>query len=184
MITILMGKSASGKDTILKYLRDNYDYKPIVSITTRPARDGEVDGVDYVFTNPKLFETLIATNQLIEWRTYNTWYYGTRKIIPDDSNYVVVLDKFGAKNFINHFGESNTTVIFVCADEHIRRIRAESRGSFDEMEWKRRIKADDEMFSDYDDIVDLWINNDGTCTIETIANLIDLKNKERRENHG
>ena len=49
MVTILCGKSASGKDTLLRELiKDGY-FQPLISTTTRPMRDGEVQDKDYHF---------------------------------------------------------------------------------------------------------------------------------------
>ena len=49
-IIILIGESAVGKDTLCTYLVDNNGYERIVTYTTRPPRDNEIDGVDYVDT--------------------------------------------------------------------------------------------------------------------------------------
>ena len=45
----LIGKTASGKDTIAKELVNKYGYKRIVTYTTRPIRDGEKEGVNYYY---------------------------------------------------------------------------------------------------------------------------------------
>ena len=50
-IFYVMGKSASGKDTIYKELRERIpELKTVVLYTTRPIRDGETEGVEYHFT--------------------------------------------------------------------------------------------------------------------------------------
>ena len=59
MITILIGKSATGKDTILRELRDEYGYEPIISITSRPMRENEKDHVDYIFVSSEIFKAMI-----------------------------------------------------------------------------------------------------------------------------
>ena len=83
MITILIGKSATGKDTILRELRDEYGYEPIISTTSRPMRENEKDHVDYVFVSSEIFRYMIQIGCFIEYRSYNTlvngkpdtWYY-------------------------------------------------------------------------------------------------------------
>ena len=48
-IFCVMGKSATGKDTIFQKLLDKLDLKRIIPYTTRPIRDGEVSGREYHF---------------------------------------------------------------------------------------------------------------------------------------
>ena len=56
-IFYVMGKSASGKDTIYKRLREELsDYKTVTMYTTRPIRDGETDGVEYYFVDRAFLE--------------------------------------------------------------------------------------------------------------------------------
>ena len=109
-ITILVGQSASGKDAILRKLVSDYEYLPIISVTSRPIRVNEKDGVDYLFESKETFLKLIKNNRLIEYRTYNTLangvrdvrYYGLIKHILDDNNkYVVILDIQGTKEFMH-----------------------------------------------------------------------------------
>lgn len=50
MITLYIGKSAVGKDTLLKKQIED-GVSPIISFTTRPMREGEVNGVDYNFVS-------------------------------------------------------------------------------------------------------------------------------------
>ena len=81
-IYYLMGKSATGKDTVFKELLSRHpELKTIVMYTTRPIRDGERDGVEYYFTNQKKLEELSQAGKVIELRTYETvhgpWSYFT-----------------------------------------------------------------------------------------------------------
>ena len=155
MYLILCGKSGSGKDTILKRLVKR-GFTPIVSLTSRPIRDGETNGVEYNFVSRELFESLIRDKKLIEYRTYetlvggepDTWYYGLEKTDVDLSkDYVVILDINGAKSFMDYYGRENCYCSYVMVSDAVRTERAMMRGSFDETEWRRRMKADEEDFS-------------------------------------
>ena len=70
-IFYLMGKSASGKDTIYQELmRDrDLDLKSIVLYTTRPIRDGEQEGIDYHFITEEEVQDLQRSGHIIEMRT-------------------------------------------------------------------------------------------------------------------
>ena len=156
-ILILCGMSSSGKDSILRKLVSDYDYLPIISVTSRPMRISEKDGVDYLFETKENFLKLIKNDRLIEYRTYNTllngvsdcWYYGLIKHVLDDSKkYVVILDIKGTKDFISYYGKDKCEVIYVDCPSEIRKERAMKRGSFDLTEWERRSKCDEVDFSE------------------------------------
>ena len=75
MIVILIGKSASGKDTIARKLVEvgpKGFFTKLVGTTTRPIRENERDGVDYNFISKDEFLQLINNDMLLEYRAYNT----------------------------------------------------------------------------------------------------------------
>lgn len=156
MISIICGKSASGKDTLLKKMVEKYDLIPLITMTTRPMRDGEHDGVDYDFVSRDMFQYLIDHNQMLEYRSYNTkfngvddiWYYGNvKKELNPCYDYVIVLDLVGAKAFVDYYGKDECIVTYLNVSDDVREQRARQRGSFDITEWNRRLKADEEDFS-------------------------------------
>ena len=153
-VIVLMGKSCCGKDCVRREL-ERWGYNNIVSYTSRPIRENEVDGIDYNFVNRGQFEKMIMTEQMIEYRTYNTlfngnpdtWYYGLRKEKLDFSNkHVVILDLDGVENFIKYYGRKNCFIVYMCCPREERKRRAIERGSFDITEWKRRLIDDDKAF--------------------------------------
>ena len=72
----IMGKSASGKDTIYQRLLRNPEFslERLVIYTTRPIRDGELDGREYHFVTEEDFQKLKAAGKIIEDRGYETVY--------------------------------------------------------------------------------------------------------------
>ncbi len=84
LLIILSGPSGSGKDTVLNELsKQDDDIKISISLTTRPKRDWEIDGVHYYFVNENYFLRKIECNQILEYAVYNNNYYGTPKSIID-----------------------------------------------------------------------------------------------------
>ena len=153
-VIILTGKSCVGKDSVRREL-EKYGYNNIVSYTSRPVRENEIDGIDYNFVNRSQFEKMITTEQMIEYRTYNTlvnnipdkWYYGLKKEKLDPKGcYVVILDLDGTENFIKYYGKKNCYVVYMCCLKSERERRAIERGSFDITEWNRRVSADEKDF--------------------------------------
>ena len=99
----LTGASACGKDSLLnKVLENNKNIKPIISVTTRPQREGEEDGVEYKFISLEELTELYNNEELIEIREYNTehgvWHYGITKDsidVDSDDIYIVIVDVQG-----------------------------------------------------------------------------------------
>lgn len=100
MAIIIFGKTASGKSRIVNELVKR-GYKKIVTTTTRPARKGEVDGIDYNFITDDEFKELINTRYFAEWKKYDTvdgtWYYGSPldEISRSDNKSIVILTPDG-----------------------------------------------------------------------------------------
>ena len=165
MLIILCGKSGCGKDTVAAKL----ELPRLISTTSRPMRDGETEGVEYNFISRKEFEKRIEKNQFVEYRAYSTlvsgkkdtWYYGTEKKTID-GDYVAIKDLEGAKALKNYYGDA--VIVQIIVPNWIREERAKKRGSFDQTEWDRRLKTDDNDFSPEKvmGVVDINVLNNGT----------------------
>ncbi|MDR1354360.1 MAG: guanylate kinase [Oscillospiraceae bacterium] len=96
MLIVLSGPSGVGKGTIVsELLKWDENLKVSVSVTTRPKRVGEEDGVSYFFLAPEEFSRLIVRGDLLEYAEYNSYYYGTPvKCVMDslDAGFDVVLE--------------------------------------------------------------------------------------------
>ena len=78
-VIALYGASGSGKDTILKWVVSHYPkLHLIVSCTTRPMRDGEVDGLDYHFVTEEEMMEQILSGEMLEATEFRGWFYGTQ----------------------------------------------------------------------------------------------------------
>lgn len=79
LIIVFSGPSGVGKGTVRQEIFSTPDHKfdYSVSMTTRPQRPGEVDGVDYFFRTREEFEALIKEGQMLEYAEYVGNYYGT-----------------------------------------------------------------------------------------------------------
>ena len=93
-IYYLLGKSATGKDTLYKeILKRRPKLRTVTMYTTRPIREGETDGVEYFFTGREELERQLASGKVIESRTYQTiagpWTYYT----VDDGQFDVADDE-------------------------------------------------------------------------------------------
>lgn len=157
-IFVLIGKSASGKDTLFNKLKDSLYFDPVISDTTRPMRPGERDGVEYNFISNDKFISGINDGKYVEYRKYHTvdglWYYGVKvDSLHLDNVYpmIVIMDFDGYRDLKSALAGKEVEIIgiYLQADETLRKKRAIKRqlGCFDEGEWNRRAKDDDEKFS-------------------------------------
>lgn len=79
VLLLVSAPSGAGKTTLCKrLLADTPTMRYSVSCTTRAPREGEVDGVDYVFLTREAFETEIAAGAFLEYAEVYGNYYGTR----------------------------------------------------------------------------------------------------------
>lgn len=141
---LLLGKAASGKDYSAKKLKELFGDKAnlVVSSTTRPKRQGEVNGVDYNFISLGSFLKKISEHEMLEYSVFNDWYYGTdQKALSDQIN-IAVVNIEGAKNMLLHTNRlHNFIIIILCEPFWKRAIRYIRRGGFS-FEMIRRFIAD------------------------------------------
>lgn len=80
LLVVLSGPSGVGKDAVLSRMRElRKPYHYIVTATTRPPRDGERDGVDYIFVTQNAFRRMIDGGELLEWAEVYGNLYGVPK---------------------------------------------------------------------------------------------------------
>lgn len=164
MLTIIIGKSGSGKDTLREHLTEKEGYEPILSVTTREPREGEKNGVDYFFVDDDTFENLLKTGEIFEYRAYSsskgTACFGSRVYDLDpDKNYVRVVDPAGAQRYLEVYGRENCFVVDVDVPDGVRYERAFRREGMDKVakddprlekfqkEWETRLADDTAKFS-------------------------------------
>lgn len=167
-ILALIGEAGSGKDTILRKLIDDtkhyYKGKPlheIISYTSRPPREKEVDGINYHFITAEKFTEMILQNQMFEATVFNEWCYGTGiDSVKEDTINVGVFNPEGAETLL-HDKRVNLIIVYIHADDKIRLIRQLNREANPDIdEIIRRYKADKIDFEDADDLCNwLYINN-------------------------
>lgn len=86
LLVVLSGPSGVGKGTVCAALRQMMpEIVYSVSATTRPPREGEVDGVNYFYKSVEQFKAMIANDELLEWAEYVGNYYGTPRSFVEET---------------------------------------------------------------------------------------------------
>ena len=159
-IYCIMGKSASGKDTIYKELlkQDKVKLQTFVTYTTRPIREGERDGVEYFFSNEEELENFKSQNKVIEIREYHTmhgvWKYFTvddGSLNLENHSYIFIGTLESYLRLRDYYGKSVLVPIYINLDDGLRLTRALQREQQQDnpkyAELCRRYLADEEDFS-------------------------------------
>lgn len=149
-VIAICGKSASGKDTLLRLLLQLFPWlHKIVNSTTRPQRDYEINGKDYYFLSLEEFvEQDYIQNKMIETAQFREWYYGTSiEALKLNKINVGVFNPIGLYNLTKR-DDIDLYVVYVNATDKERLLRSlirEENPDVDEI--IRRYLADKEVFS-------------------------------------
>ena len=160
-IFYIMGKSATGKDTLYHKILEDEDLKlkSVTLYTTRPKRVGELDGEEYYFVDKKVLEELRYKDEIIEERVYHTvygdWYYFLAKnngIDLSKSNYLMIGTLESYNKMRKHFGKESIVPIYIEVEDGLRLRRALDRELAQKepkyLEMCRRFIADTKDFSE------------------------------------
>jgi len=78
LLVSVSGPSGVGKGTVIDKVRERLpDIAHSVSVTTRPMRDNEIEGISYFFRSEKQFKVMMAEGEILEHDIYLNNYYGT-----------------------------------------------------------------------------------------------------------
>jgi len=150
-IYVLSGPSGCGKNTVFEELikRDD-NIVQTVSATTRPARDGETDGVEYYFVSVEDFLAKVSNEEFVEYVSYGGNYYGTLKsevdrLVAMNKKVILIIEVNGAFNIKKIYPECVSIFLLPPSVEELRH-RIDKRGQNSEAETERRLQiALDEM---------------------------------------
>lgn len=160
-IFYIMGKSSSGKDTIYSRLLQDEELglSNIILYTTRPVREGEMDGREYHFVKDEVFRAFQDKGKVIESRTYQTvygpWTYFTAddgQIDLEKKHYLGIGTLESYENMKNYFGQEMLCPVYIQVEDGERLKRAIRREELQKepkyAEMCRRFLADTEDFSE------------------------------------
>jgi guanylate kinase len=177
LMFVVSAPSGTGKTTVVEQLVTKVPGLALSrSYTSRPARAGESDGVDYNFITRARFEEMIADGAFLEWADVFGSYYGTcaadaEALLSRGEDLVLVIDVQGARQVRRRV--SNTSGIFVLPPSFEvleQRLRGRSKDSEEAMQRRlRTARAEVAAFVEYDYVV---INDELDACVDRLRSIV------------
>ena len=166
LLVVLSGPSASGKGTLVAALRGlERPWHFAVTATTRPMREGEVDGRDYIFLDVDTFLRMRERDELLESaQVYDRWYGVPRHQVRDPliagKDVILEIDVQGAATIRSIAPEALTIFVMPASMDELR-SRLAQRGTEDEAEMQRRLQEASVELSRIDEFDYRVVNRNG-----------------------
>lgn len=133
-IIVLLGASATGKDTIAKHICKKYNIPIAVSYTTRPMRSNETQGVEYYFVSDDEIHEKFKNGEVIEHTSYYiqsedvSYTYANVTSEFEKGDYILtILNPHGLYQFKQSLYKDNLVSIMLNCDDRVRLIRSLDR---------------------------------------------------------
>lgn len=164
-LLIITGKSCSGKTTIANHLK-TLGFIKIITTTTRPIREGEVDGRDYHFIDESEFLVKIEQGEFLEHTLRGKHYYGMEKSeLLVGGKVLAIVDPRGV-TALKKFTKGNCLAIYIDSREKERERRALHHRRMDSKEWDMRRIIEERDFETIYGKVDVVVDNSYNCLPE------------------
>jgi len=177
LLFIVSAPSGAGKTTLVERLVEQTPrLKMSRSYTSRRAREGELDGVDYNFVTRERFEAMVAVGEFLEWadvfgNLYGTSATDTDRLLEAGHDVVLVIDVQGARKVRRRGVE--TTAIFVMPPSFAvleQRLRGRSKDSEEDIQHRLAVaRGEVASFAEYDFIV---VNDELTAAVDRLRSIV------------
>jgi len=179
-VFVLSGPTAVGKGTVMARLRELHPETYVsISVTTRPARPGEVDGVHYWFVSDDEFDRLVAEHGLLEWaEVHGAARYGTpRKPVEEavaaGRTVILEIDLQGARQVRSSWPDAYFIFLAPPSKEELVR-RLQGRGTETVEQQAQRLRTAEAEMAAKEEFDTVLVNNDLGQTVDQLVELTGL----------
>ena len=190
LMFILSSPSGAGKTTISRMLLEADDeIKLSVSVTTRPPRPGEIDGVHYYFVDDAEFDRMVEEDDFYEWAHVFGHRYGTpkgriRAALKDGQDFLFDIDWQGTQQLYQK-DQQDVVRVFILPPsiaELRRRLEARAQDEKDVIDARmERARAEISHWDAYDYVV---INEDVNLCFGKVREILDAERMKRQRQTG
>jgi guanylate kinase len=190
LMLVLSSPSGAGKTTITRRILERDDNLTIsVSVTTRPQRPGEIDGVHYHFIDKAAFDAMVQDDELLEHaNVFGNWYGTPRgpveQTLGSGRDVVADVDWQGTQQLKASFRDNMVSVFILppTMDELERRLRGRAQDS-EQVVDERMAKASDELshWPEYDYVI---VNDGLEESIDIVADILRAERLKRDRQPG
>jgi guanylate kinase len=167
LMLILSSPSGAGKTTLTRMLLQTkeLDLTLSISVTTRPRRSSEVDGIHYTFISKKQFEALREGGDLLEWAQVHGNYYGTPRepasqILAQGRDVLLDIDYQGTQQVKEKCPQEAVTIFILPPSMKELRARLERRAEDPPEVIEKRLEAARHEISRWRDYDYAVVNDD------------------------
>ncbi len=183
-LIVVSGPTASGKSTLWRRLVQRPGVAFSVSATTRPARRGERDGVDYHFVSRADFERRVAAGDFLEWARVHDQLYGTLRAEVEHAlnagqDVVLEIDVQGARQ-LRASGLPMISIFVLPPSLEVLEQRLRARGTEDEAEMRRRLEVVREELQQAPDYDHRVVNDDVDRMVAAVEAILRASSQEAR----
>lgn len=139
----------------------NIIFRSVVSYTTRPMRDYEVDGREHWFVDDDKVNSEMEAGNIVAYTEIGPYkYYVDKQTIDDTLNNLYIIDPKGIYYLMDHYnGERKFAIIYVNTKKSIRDERAKHRPGYKEDIYKQRCSDENTQFYKFENCIDDYISN-------------------------
>jgi guanylate kinase len=187
---VLSSPSGAGKTTIAhRLLQDDLEIAMSISVTTRPMRPGETDGLDYRFIDRPRFEAMVEAGEFLEWAEVFGNLYGTPKAqikagLKEGQDFLFDIDWQGTQQLYQRMETDVVRVFLLPPSIEALERRLRSRSTDSEAVIRDRMARARSEISHWDGYDYVVINDDIDACFEQVRGILRAERLRRARQTG